>query len=96
MSRHRIVATKAMTQTLGHGLKIIHYGSLATAPGVPSSDALGIVVMALLGTVIGGTLLDQANDASFQLWSRRILLVIGTIYLGMGGITLLQTIPVGP
>lgn len=84
MSRHRIVASKAITQTLGHALKIVYYGPLMASAEFSREDALAVAGVALLGTILGGKLLDQANDANFQRWSRRFILLIGSVYLLMG------------
>lgn len=84
MSRHSIVASKALTQALGHALKLLYYGSLVESGELPASMKITVCVVALLGTFIGGRFLEKANDQSFQLWSRRVILVIGTVYLVQG------------
>lgn len=84
MSRHRIVASKALTQTLGHALKIFYYGPLMASSEFSQGQAITVAALALTGTIMGGKLLDQANDENFQRWSRRFILLIGTVYLLMG------------
>lgn len=84
MSRHRIVASKAMTQTIGHALKIFYYGPMITSAAFTKEQGITIVAVALMGTILGGKFLDQANDETFQRWSRRIILLIGSIYLLLG------------
>lgn len=84
MSRHRIVASKAITQTLGHALKIFYYGPLMASADFSQGQALTAATLALTGTVIGGKLLDRANDENFQIWSRRFILLIGSVYLCLG------------
>ncbi|WP_176736260.1 TSUP family transporter [Oligoflexus tunisiensis] len=84
MSRHQIVASKAITQALGHGLKLLYYGSMLSTAAFSSSEILAVCGVALLGTVLGGKFLDKANDQSFQLWSRRIILLISVVYLVQG------------
>ncbi|HYX35256.1 MAG TPA: TSUP family transporter [Oligoflexus sp.] len=88
LGRHSIVSTKALTQTLGHALKLIYYGNLLAHDDLQTLGLrlpLSVCVITLLGTAAGGFLLNQANDQNFQKWSRRILLGIGTIYLYQGG-----------
>ncbi|MEE4298101.1 MAG: sulfite exporter TauE/SafE family protein [Pseudomonadales bacterium] len=85
LSRHEIVATKAITQTLGHLTKLGYYGTLAFLPGdglVLDGDApawlfVAVVPVALLGTRIGTRLLDRIEDAQFRYISERIILAIG-------------------
>lgn len=84
MSRHRIVASKAITQTLGHALKIFYYGPLMASAEFSQGQALTVALVALIGTIVGGKLLDQANDENFQRWSRRFILLIGSVYLLLG------------
>ncbi len=85
LTRHEIVATKAITQTLGHLTKLGYYGSLLYLAG--EGPALGsdapawlfpaVVPVALLGTRIGTGLLDRLEDAQFRHASERIILAIG-------------------
>lgn len=89
MSRHAIVSTKAFTQMLGHGLKLIYYQSFMEAQ---NADSIWVCLVALLGTLIGARFLEKTNDQNFQYWSRRVLLLIGIIYLGQGFYGLWQSI----
>ncbi len=84
MSRHRIVASKALTQSLGHALKTFYYAPLVTSSEFSQVQTLTIAALALTGTILGGRILDKANDESFQRWSQRIILGIGCVYLALG------------
>jgi uncharacterized membrane protein YfcA len=84
MSRHQIVASKALTQALGHGLKLLYYGTMLSTAAFSTTEIVMVCGVALLGTVLGGKFLDKANDQSFQLWSRRIILLISVVYLVQG------------
>jgi len=84
MSRHRIVASKAITQSLGHGLKLFYYGPLLDKVGFSGGEVLAICAVALLGTALGARVLDKANDQIFQIWSHRIILLMGLIFLVQG------------
>jgi len=85
LTRHQIVATKAVTQTIGHLTKLGYYGTLLLlAGGLESVTAdfpawLFIVVVptALLGTRIGTRILDRLDEAQFRTISGRIILAIG-------------------
>lgn len=85
LTRHEIVATKAITQTLGHLTKLGYYGTLAFLPGAglaldgnaPAWLFVAVVPAALLGTRIGTRLLDRIEDAQFRHVSERIILAVG-------------------
>jgi uncharacterized protein len=86
LSRHQIVANKALTQTLGHLLKLVYYGGII---GV-SSDGVNPMFLALsvgaavLGTRIGTRLLDKVGDGEFRRVSRYVILGIGLYCIGDG------------
>lgn len=88
LTRHQIVATKAVTQTLQHLMKLLYFGVLA-AHLLPDADLpWWIYVMApplaMLGTTFGKMALDRINDGQFKSWSRYILFVLGAILLWQG------------
>jgi uncharacterized membrane protein YfcA len=84
MTRHQVVATKAVAQSLGHISKIIFFGFLATSA---SEDwpLLWIVIIAMgvsvIGTTLGKKVLDRIDDNTFFLWTQRILLSVGAIFI---------------
>ena len=86
MSRHRVVATKAATQTFGHPLKIVYFGSLVR--GTKADLDLGIaammVAMALCGTALSGRVLERMSDGDFRKWTRRVIVTLGAVYLVSG------------
>lgn len=85
LTRHEIVATKAITQTLGHLTKLGYYGTIVFLLGdgltlgadAPAWLFVAVVPVALLGTRIGTRLLDRLEDAQFRHASERIILAIG-------------------
>lgn len=87
LDRHGVVATKAATQTLSHLVKIAFFAG--TARPDPWTAA-GCVLMALLGTWIGGRVLDRMEEATFRRWTQTIVLLVGAGYLLAGGIGLLR------
>lgn len=85
MTRHQIVATKATTQVLSHVAKVVLYGApLLTASGgtqvAPWFVGLAIP-FSMLGTVIGGRILERMTDRGFLTWTRWIITAIGVWYL---------------
>tara|TARA_B110000971_G_scaffold216068_1_gene250526 strand:- start:3024 stop:3770 length:747 start_codon:yes stop_codon:yes gene_type:complete len=85
LTRHQVVATKAVAQSLGHSSKIIFYGSLAATASLedwPSFWLLGAAMAAsVLGTRLGKRVLDRMQDATFFTWTQRILLSVGAVLI---------------
>jgi uncharacterized membrane protein YfcA len=88
LDRFEVIATKAITQVLSHGLKIAYFGFLVRTPG----ETLGVpywlyplaVGCAFIGTRAGGRLLDRLSDAHFRRWSNRIVIALALVYLWQG------------
>lgn len=85
MTRHQIVATKASTQVFSHLAKVVVYGAPLLKLGTPGMPPLWFFVAAaplsILGTVVGGRILDRLTDARFREWTRWIITGIGGVYL---------------
>ncbi len=85
LTRHAIVATKAVTQVFSHLMKIIVYGAplfAAGGKGVPPLWVFAFAVpLSMLGTAAGGILLNRLTDVDFKRYLRLILTVIGAVYL---------------
>ncbi|MEM9624538.1 MAG: sulfite exporter TauE/SafE family protein, partial [Pseudomonadota bacterium] len=103
LNRQQIVANKAVTQTLGHLLKIFYYGLLLNlladnAPGGEVQDpttALPLwvyaacVAMAIVGARLGTRLLERWNDNAFQRISQIIILATATFCIVQGAYLML-------
>ena len=85
LSRHAVVANKALTQALGHTIKIAYYGLVVgisdVLPPVFVAIALGAAV---LGTRSGTRLLDHINEERFRYWSGFIITGIAVICVLQG------------
>ena len=85
LTRHQVVATKAVAQALGHISKIIFYGGLAATASVQDCPALWLLALAVIASVTGTTLgkrvLDAMADAVFFSWTQRIMLAVGAVFL---------------
>ena len=92
MSRHAVVATKAMTQSLSHIMKIAYFGGMvATGRGtVEPWLAAAMVVLAFTGTSLSRRVLERMNDAAFRRWTRWAVMSTGIFYLGSGVALLLR------
>jgi uncharacterized membrane protein YfcA len=92
MSRHQVVATKAMTQSLSHVLKIFYFGAITAVEGgnVEPWLAAMMVVLAFTGTSLSRHVLERMNDASFRRWTRWTVMSLGVFYLASGLLMLVR------
>ena len=102
LNRFEIVATKALTQAVGHAVKVgyfVYIGStLASEPHVLLSwwvIALA-VFLSLLGTRIGTRFLERISEARFRRWTNLIVLALGATFAVGGAIDLISRSFVGP
>lgn len=86
LTRHEILGTKAVTQTLGHIIKLVYYAFLLSVASieVPLWVFPAVVGAALSGNGIGKGLVDKMSDDHFKVIGRYIVLAIGLIYIGKG------------
>lgn len=85
LNRQEIVANKALTQTLGHILKIVYYGFIiAVTTTLPVWLFVAALAAAVAGTRVGTQLLQRWNDAAFLRASQVIILTIATVCVGQG------------
>jgi uncharacterized protein len=91
LTRREIVANKAVTQTLGHFIKILYYGFFI---GVAVQFDIWLIAIAMTiavaGTRAGTMVLEKWSDAQFQKVSQIIILTIATLCF-IQGIRLLLT-----
>jgi len=85
MTRHQVVATKAVAQFLGHVSKVIFFGGLAVTSSAENWPAFWLLITAMIVSVIGTTLgkkvLDRINDKTFFSWTQRIMLTVGAVMI---------------
>lgn len=86
MNRHEVVSTKAAVQTLSHATRIGFFGTLLASSGQLLDPVLGaaLVASAILGTSASRLVLDRMTDANFRRITQRLVLALGTCYLGWG------------
>jgi len=92
MTRHAVVATKAMTQSFSHILKIIYFGAVVAAAGsgVDPWIAGMMVLLAFAGTSLSKRILEKMNDEAFRFWTRWTVMITGLFYLGSGIVLLVK------
>jgi len=90
LNRQQIVANKALTQTLGHLLKIAYYGFIiAVTTTLPAGLFVAAIIVAVAGTRVGTLVLLRWNDADFQRVSQIIILTIATLCIAQGAYRLI-------
>ena len=85
MTRHQVVATKAVAQFLGHVSKVIFFGGLAASASSENWPALWLLIIAMaasiMGTTLGKKVLDRINDRIFFSWTQGIMLAVGAVLI---------------
>jgi uncharacterized membrane protein YfcA len=92
LGRHAVVATKAMTQSFSHLLKIAYFGGVvATGRGTvdPWIGAM-MVALAVAGTSLAAPVLRRMDDQAFRKWTRWTVSALGVFYLASGVVLLLH------
>jgi len=92
MGRHGVIATKAMTQSLSHILKIVYFGAFVAVGGgnVHPGLAAMMVALAFIGTSLSKHVVARMNDQSFRMWTRWTVMTLGLFYLGSGVLMLVR------
>lgn len=92
MGRHAVVATKALTQSLSHVLKIIYFGGVVAVGGgnVDAWLATLMVLLAFAGTSLSRRVLERMDDESFRFWTRWTVMTLGIFYLASGVVLLVR------
>ena len=89
LSRHGVVGTKAMCQTLGHLAKLVVFGSVGFAFGDHLEAIALLGVGAIAGTWIGSQLLHRLDERGFVLLYRVVLSVVAVRLVVWDGLHLL-------
>ncbi|MGE0573378.1 MAG: TSUP family transporter [Reyranella sp.] len=86
MTRQVNISTKAAAQVLGHLTKVTYFAGLIADPAGRDLGQWLVIgyasVFATLGTTLSRRFLDRMSDKQFYHWTRRVILVIGTVYIG--------------
>lgn len=86
MTRHAIVATKAVTQVMAHLVKIIFWSvPVVMAAGVQALPPWWLIALAaplsMTGTTLGGKVLNRMSDVNFKKGMKYLVTVIGIVML---------------
>lgn len=85
LSRHQVVATKAVMQAIGHASKILVYGGLLLSSTarqlVPLPVSAFAVLASMAGIMVGGAILNRISEAHFRAGRRWIITFVGAAFL---------------
>ena len=86
MSKEAILGTKAVTQTLGHILKLTYYAIIMTIASdlIPVWVIPAVVAAAILGNYCASLLVTRMSDHQFKKIGRYVIRFICVIYIGKG------------
>jgi len=86
MSKEAILGTKAVTQTLGHILKLFYYGAVMTVAAdlLPLWVVPAVVAAAVFGNYLASLVVTKMSDHQFRRIGRFVIMVIGVVYIGKG------------
>jgi uncharacterized membrane protein YfcA len=86
LDRRAVVATKAGCQLCSHVMKLVYFGAIVSSSvGEVGGFAMAMsVALALAGTTLSRAVLERLTDVQFRLWTQRIVMAIGAVYLIQG------------
>jgi len=86
LDRRSVVATKAVCQVATHLIKLVYFGGIISGNIAETGwPVLGIsIVAALMGTSLSRAILERLTDVQFRLWTQRLVLAVGAVYLIQG------------
>ncbi len=92
LDRRQIVATKAVCQVFGHGVKLLYFSAVVDqAASVDPLMAVIAIAMSMLGTSLARPILDRLSDTQYRTWATHIITVIAGYYVAQGTWLLLRT-----
>ena len=92
LDRQKVVANKALTQTIGHLLRTLYYGVIIRVDTLlPNWLFIAAAITAVVGTRLGTWLLARWDDQRFKRVSGQIILFTGTICILQGSYQLIRS-----
>ena len=86
MSKEEVLGTKAVTQTVGHALKLFYYLNIMTisAKTIPVWVPPAVITAAIVGNYVGSFFVEKITDETFKRIGRYVITLIGIVYLTKG------------
>jgi uncharacterized membrane protein YfcA len=86
LNRREIIATKAVCQIFGHGLKLVYFsGIVAQSATINQRLAMMVIAASLIGTLAAKPVLERLSDAQYRKWATHIITWIACAYIAQGG-----------
>ncbi len=86
LDRKTTIATKSMTQLLGHVFRVSYFASLGGTGTAMPPWALAVAVMLAIGaTLLAPILIERMTDHGFRRWTRYLIFGVATVYLVRAG-----------
>lgn len=93
LDRRQIVATKAVSQLIGHVFRLAYFTLVATRSDVNTEIPIWVfgvsVVSAVAGTSLARLALERLTNKAFLMWTRRLGVTVGCVYLARGVVLLM-------
>jgi len=85
LTRHQVLATKSVTQTSSHVIKLGYYLTvIGLTVDLPFWVYMLVIAAASAGNSVGKSLVAKIDDVQFRCAGRIITLTMGTLFLGNG------------
>jgi uncharacterized membrane protein YfcA len=85
LDRKTTIATKAVTQTFSHVVRVLYFGSfVGLGDAVPAWTYLPAIALSIAGTSLAARVLERMSDVGFRQWTRRVIFAVSIIYLARG------------
>jgi len=91
LDRRGIVATKAMCQIFGHGVKLVYFGNIIDqAASLDPGLAMLAVLASMIGTSLARRFVEAMTDRQFRSWAGRLVTAVSGYYTIQGGYLLVM------
>jgi uncharacterized protein len=85
LDRKTTIATKAVTQSFSHVVRVVYFGSLVgIGDAVPPWTWVPAILLSVAGTSLAAQVLERMSDVGFRQWTRRVIFAVSLIYLIRG------------
>jgi uncharacterized protein len=85
LDRKTTIATKAVTQTFSHVVRVAYFGSLVSiGDAVPVWTYAPAIILSIAGTSLAAQVLERMTDVGFRQWTRRVIFAVSAVYLARG------------
>ena len=85
LTRHEVLASKAVTQTLGHVVKLVYYAFFISLPvDLPLYIYPVVIAAAIAGNWLGKHIVERLHDEQFRRYGRGVMAAIAAVYVVKG------------